>query len=656
MSYIEFQLNPITIVKKQLPLILFLISYSSFCFGFSSLPKDSILQLINSATTTINKVELLIDISVIHSDQLQLDSSCLYANRALTLAKDDQIFREIGQSYYALGYAFDMVGKLDKAFENYELARQAYEKNGDPLDVAKAMNAKGAAAYFGGDLDLAIKYYLEALSYDKTHNLLEEQGDVLNNIALIYEDTDKDIEAMEMFKKSLAINKAVKDTAGMAHAYHGIGTSYLKLADFQNSISYLDSSIHINQILKDTVLLARSYSQKGNAFRILKNDYKKAKDNLLLADKYFRTHPDQTMLFNNLIFLGKNELSANNTKGALKYFELAKDYIINTERKQKKQEIFQLLKETYSSVGNYEKAFEAFVNYDKLYKETQNTERQKYVEEIQTKYETDQKEKQIQIQRLKLSQASNQKNLFVVLALLFAIALLGAIAFIKQKIKSNEKLAAQKLIVEKSLKEKDILLREIHHRVKNNLQVISSLLSLQSRYSDDPNIESALQEGKNRVKSMSLIHQNLYQKENLTGIDIQDYFTKLFKSLFSSYNIHPDKIKLELDIDKLNLDVETVVPIGLIVNEMVSNSLKYAFPDNQAGVIKVSIQENDHHISLQVSDNGIGISDLDKINSGDSFGYTLIESFKKKLNAEIEVKSENGTNISMIIKNFKKVA
>ena len=208
-------------------------------------------------------------------------------------------------------------------------------------------------------------------------------------------------------------------------------------------------------------------------------------------------------------------------------------------------------------------------------------------------------------------------------------------------------------IISKALKEKETLLREIHHRVKNNLQFISSLLGLQSDNIEDQVALGALQEGQDRVQSMALIHQNLYQEENLTGVDMHDYFNKLIQGLFDSYNIHDDRIQLELNIEDINLDVDTVIPMGLIVNELITNSLKYAFPEGHNGKITIQLKELDKALSLSISDDGVGISEIEKHNLGDSFGYKLIHAFTLQLDAEMSIERSAGTSVNFTIRNYQ---
>ncbi|MCB0602478.1 MAG: sensor histidine kinase, partial [Saprospiraceae bacterium] len=191
-------------------------------------------------------------------------------------------------------------------------------------------------------------------------------------------------------------------------------------------------------------------------------------------------------------------------------------------------------------------------------------------------------------------------------------------------------------------------------RVKNNLQVISSLLALQSEHVDDNIALSALREGQDRVQSMALIHQNLYQDHNLTGVSVRDYFIKLIRNLFDSYNIHKDQVKLELNIDPLNLDVDTVVPIGLIVNELVSNSLKYAFPDHRKGTIRVDLTEADNALLLIIKDDGVGMPAGSEENLGQSFGYRLVKIFTRQLKGKMSISGNQGTQVTIDIRKYSR--
>ncbi len=233
---------------------------------------------------------------------------------------------------------------------------------------------------------------------------------------------------------------------------------------------------------------------------------------------------------------------------------------------------------------------------------------------------------------------------------LILITLIGLIiAKLYQNINNKNQL------INSALKDKDILLREIHHRVKNNLQVISSLLSLQSRQISDVHVQQAINEGRNRVRSMALIHQNLYQYENLTGVNVHHYLEKLIAELCNTYNINQNDIAMDLDIEDINLDVDTMVPLGLVINELISNCLKHAFPERNNATITICLREDHQRLILNVSDNGVGLEE-DQFDSSKSFGNRLIKAFSQKLKADISYKVDNGTHITMIINNYLKAA
>jgi two-component sensor histidine kinase len=278
--------------------------------------------------------------------------------------------------------------------------------------------------------------------------------------------------------------------------------------------------------------------------------------------------------------------------------------------------------------------------------------RHKEMEAMQAQYEVKESEKELELSNLEREQ---QKIIFVWGMCGAGILLLLLVAFVYGKIKNNKRLSEKNAIIQKSLSEKEILLKEIHHRVKNNLQVISSLLSMQSREIEDPAALEAVNESRNRVKSMAIIHQNLYQEDNLTGIDVGDYVEKLSRSLFASYRIDDDVIILKTDIDHLNLDVDTTIPLGLILNELITNALKYAFESREEGILEVKLKERSDYLELIVSDNGVGISNV-KEKRGDSFGMKMIETFAQKLEAEFDVQENNGTTVSLRIRKYKKAS
>ena len=214
--------------------------------------------------------------------------------------------------------------------------------------------------------------------------------------------------------------------------------------------------------------------------------------------------------------------------------------------------------------------------------------------------------------------------------------------------------------LERMVDEKNILIKEIHHRVKNNMQIISSLLNLQSQHlkADEQFAVSILKESQNRVKSMAMIHENLYQSKDFTHIKFEDYITRLVYELFYSYSGDADKIRLVVDVDDVNLNMETAVPCGLIVSELFTNSVKYAFPEGREGEIRVSLKQEPgkddaREFILTVSDDGVGFPpDLDYRNT-ETLGLELVNSLTCQIDGNISLDLTQGTKFTVKFKELR---
>jgi two-component sensor histidine kinase len=208
--------------------------------------------------------------------------------------------------------------------------------------------------------------------------------------------------------------------------------------------------------------------------------------------------------------------------------------------------------------------------------------------------------------------------------------------------------------IEKSLKEKEVMLKEIHHRVKNNLQVISSLLSLQSRHIKDKEALEFFNDSRNRIYSMSLIHESLYQSKDLARIDFAGYVRTLTRDLFRSYNVGPDVIKLNIEIKDVFLNVNTGIPCGLIINELVTNSLKHGFPDGRRGEIQIGLYEpKKGEFTLNVRDNGIGFPEDFDFQNTESLGLHIVISLVEQLDGTIELDKGETTSFTIGFGEFK---
>ena len=245
----------------------------------------------------------------------------------------------------------------------------------------------------------------------------------------------------------------------------------------------------------------------------------------------------------------------------------------------------------------------------------------------------------------------NRECLFKTRSGRFVPTLISASGFIQQRHLQGVVLVVyditeRKKVEEKlkqSLREKEVLLSEMHHRVKNNLMIISSLLDLQSSHTNSRHAREILKESQSRIKSMQLIHQKMYQSQTLTNIDSTDYIENLVIDLFNSYCLDTSRIHLETSIDECPMGFDTAIPCGIIINELISNALKHAFPDGRDGTIRVAFKHKNDNITLTIHDSGIGITMPVDFTTTKSLGLTLIRMMTQQLDGTVDVAVDQGT-------------
>jgi two-component sensor histidine kinase len=201
--------------------------------------------------------------------------------------------------------------------------------------------------------------------------------------------------------------------------------------------------------------------------------------------------------------------------------------------------------------------------------------------------------------------------------------------------------------IKASLTEKEVLVKEVHHRVKNNLQIVSSLLSLQADSIKDAQARDKYLESIGRIKSMAIIHEQLYRSKNLSKINAEEYFSELVRFIAETYNVNKKvKVNLKIRVRDKFIDIDKAIPCGIIINELLSNAFKHAFPDNRAGEVNIelrSVVNPNHNCRLTISDNGIGIKGKINFNNPKTLGLQLINSLAEQLDGKLEVKRDKGT-------------
>jgi PAS domain S-box-containing protein len=203
--------------------------------------------------------------------------------------------------------------------------------------------------------------------------------------------------------------------------------------------------------------------------------------------------------------------------------------------------------------------------------------------------------------------------------------------------------------MEQSLKEKEVLLKEVHHRVKNNMQVVSSILNLQSSYVSDEYALTLLKESQNRIKTMAYIHESLYQNKSFTSVNFSEYVSTLVNNIIQSYTYSKQKIKLVLNIEKVTLSLDTSIPAGLIINELVTNAIKHAFPDSKRGIIYLNLKSENNFVFLELKDNGVGFADNVDFENSHSLGLQLVNTLIEQIEGKFNFKSEKNVGTEVLV-------
>jgi len=543
-------------------------------------------------------------------------------------------------------YANYYFGLLDHAkSESYlKLAIEEAHRKGLDKNLASLYNEIALRQKLQSKFFVSIENYLKALEYDNV-----KKSYTFSNLGRLYaelEDYEKQIEFSE--KGRLA---ALEENIEKVHitCRLDIGRAYYKLGRIDESEKYL---LETMPFIENSNSKAKGILLIEYLLRIAndREDWDKTLSLIKDTEKYKR---EWTFAFV-CTEIGKAYFNKGELEEAAKWCEEGKQIGIACNRSSYIKAPCECLAEVYKKKGNYELALEN-LEMAKIHESSLNDKR-KFINITRALNQKDLKQ---QAEMIRLEQEKKNKenemqvfrmSLLTTFILLFSA--FGIFLYYQLK-KRNNKIAKQNNIIKKALADKDILLKEIHHRVKNNLQIVSSLLSMQMRHVKDIDAKRIIAEGRNRVQSMALIHQNLYQNETISQFSVTNYLEKLSEELFTTYNISQQNIELDLQIDPIDLDLDTMIPIGLILNELISNCLKHAFIEGNKGKITIIIAEKNNQLIIIVKDNGKGIRNKN-LQDTDSFGNKLILAFTQKLKAEYKIENEEGTKVTVTINNYQK--
>ncbi|WP_460220065.1 tetratricopeptide repeat-containing sensor histidine kinase [Psychroserpens sp. MEBiC05023] len=591
-------------MKVSAVILAFLIS---FCCFSQITEKERLLSKIDSVKDYKDQVQLFADLAweyIITEN----DSALIYANEALKIST----------------------------------------KNNYPLGQAIAFESKGLYhELVTGNYDEASSFYFKGI-YVCEENGLNYASSIYHSLGVMFHTSDNYDKALEYYTNSYNLAIKANDSVLIKKCLINLGSVNSSLEHLDKAVFYMEKSFDYN-VRRE--LDYTTYSNLGYLYT-KQEKYNKALPYLLKSIEQNSDNPNSEInlyLLLHLKAVSKDTLSIpilNRAKLALK----------NVVGPRNKSLFLRNLADYYKSIGDYQQALEYRDQYITVFEKIKENQRDDIVHQLETQYETEKKDTQLKYLKVEGEKNKKQKQLYLVLSLAgICIALLLGVFSFKNRLK-NKKLATQKMLLETALGEKNLLLKEIHHRVKNSFQMVSSLLYLQSENADDNEAKIAIKEAENRVRSMILIHQKLYNKDELVGINVQEYVHDLTHDIIESHVSNPSLLQVQLNIVPLILNIETITPFGLILNELITNVIKHAYSDINDNILKIDLKKENNQLVLQVVDNGTGLSTQ---TTDTSFGITLMKALSKKLKATLDIKprkDSQGTIATLIINRFQVVS
>ena len=557
----------------------------------------------------------------------------------LTTAKKDTLWE--GRFQITQAAILLRMEKLDSALNVlYQAKKKVLEK-----DLPFLNTQLGYVYERKGQLDRAADYALESLRIGKKLSDKKAIALAYSDLSNLFWKQSKFEFGLEYGLKSAEIFEDL-DINDLDYGFtlYVVGNNYLALKDYQKALNYFEHSIAIGERYGFYNNLSDVYISKVDLYTFL-NEFEKAKRAGENAVKYAELLDNNFMLMRSWLSIGKLQNIQGKYVSAIE--SLNKSIVIASEDFEDAfylSQAYETLGKAYAGNHNYQEAYQAFAEYDNLKNQVFTAAADQRTSLLRTEFDVAQKENTIQLQEAQINRQRTRQTLIIIVVLLLVLYLILLYKAIQNNVKQNK-------LLKKKNDENEFLLKEIHHRVKNNLEIVSSLLALQSAEINDPKVVDAMQKSRHRIQSMSMVHQKLYQEKGLSSIEMKTYFEELASYVVNVFDAR-NRIEVFFEMNSLELDVDTAIPIGLIVNELVTNSLKYAFPNNQKGIIKIGLKKEGSQLFLKVSDNGIGKSEKEEY-IGTGFGTKLIQLLTRQLEGKMDLDIENGTMVSFEFQHFK---
>lgn len=619
---------------------------------------------------------------------VDVKKSTQYTTLAYQFAKKRNDKIEICQYYNIMAANSWSIGNIEKSIKYSIIAGRIAKENDNYVGYMNAMQTK-ARCYFPDQFSKAKPILLDALEYGKNakpaRNITQCRANLQTALSYVYLMENELPTALHTLQKAIVEARKIDDHNSISRCYFtmssisiqtgnpedalkyarlaehtysnskdkyprniatisvGIGRALIELKQYQNAIDKFESTLPLWKQLGDLIMVAQTLADIGEAYYQLRQ-YDKSIDSCLEALKY--SQDDGKLCFDLYYILGKANYGIQNYAESRLYFSKAISQGDSLSKEVQLADAYQEAAKTESALNNHKLAYEYHRKGSQLEKEQLITEKDERVNELQAKFELTDKSLQlkdltIKDQKNKLEIATQRTTIYGVAG---GLALIGVISIMlwranKSNKKNNRILKGKNEIIKSSLAEKELLIKEIHHRVKNNLQLVITLLSYQSSKFKNKELNDFLETGTGRIVSMALIHENLYQTDNLGSIRFKEYAESLIDNIVKSM-ADKEHVEFSMDIDDVSFDVRKAIPLGLILNELVVNTIKHNYKSGNKLHFSIDLKEEDSQYHLTYTDPQSTMTPDDTKKS--SFGLELIHLLAAQLKGKSRLSFNHG--------------
>lgn len=538
----------------------------------------------------------------------------------------------------------------------YQRSADIKKKLGETEDAASVLVNIGITYREQGIYDKALESLLEAARYFERSDSFHELASCYNTIGNVQLDLGSPEKALSFHFKALDIREKIGNETGVAGSLNNIGQVYMHKKQYELALEFLHRSLKKKEKLGDKKLLASTLDRIGEVY-YLTEDMREAERFLLRSLRLKNEIEDLRGAAITHNKLGQLYLLWNKFEPCFDQLDKGRTIARSLGAKAVLLENCEISARAYQEKGDAKKVFEYYQLHAQLKDSILNDQKSRALAEMDVKYETERKEQEIALlnEKSKADAAVLEQqqvriySFYAITALLVGLIGAGARAYTsgKKVTRQKEELIRQKQAM---IDQKQVMMNEAHHRIKNNLQMLLSMLSLQQGRVGDESTKTALKAVESRLNAMILIHQDLYGEDNSSQVSIRSYITRLVNTLLDSYAAR-DKVKADLMISEAQVEWDKALNIGFITNEVISNAFKHAFAHTAHALVTVTLKAGDGTIALTISDNGSGISP-GRAEKSSSFGLRLVQMFVKDLKGTMSMSSSrSGTSFEFTIPN-----